>query len=339
MSLAVLWFGLIGVLFAGYCFLEGFDFGIGMLAAMAGRNRSAGKALLDSIAPHWDGNEVWLITAGGAMFAAFPGWYATFFSGYYLPLFLLLMGLVLRGVAIEFRHYTAGPEWQRRWNWLLAFGSGVVPLLLGTALSSLLQGVPIDRQLLYRGSLFDLLSGYSVLNGLNLLLLCFWHGSLFAVMKLGQEALPDLIRGNLRWIGIAAAGLWTLSWLVGSLSIPALNVLPAVVPAALGLLALLMSGRASSRRKDKRAFLWSGAAAALYPGVIFSALFPRVMVSSWGEAFNLTIYNTAASAYSLRVLSIVALTLVPLVLLYQAWSYWIFRKRVAVSGALPTDNA
>lgn len=327
MDLNSLWFILIAILFAGFFFLEGFDYGVGILLPFLGKNDTERRVLINTIGPVWDGNEVWLITAGGAMFAAFPNWYATLFSGFYLALFLMLFALIVRGVAFEFRSSDRSPAWRNLWDRLLFLGSFLSALLWGVAVANLLHGVPIDGQMQYAGSFFDLLSPYTLVGGLVFLLLFIWHGALYLSLKTEGE----LAR---RAQGVAAkVGLFTILG-VALLAIltffqTALFTKPAaVVFLVLAFLTLLLAYLFLQRGRAGLAFGFNAGTILTLTGAVFAGLFPRVMISNLNPAWSLTIYNAASSPYTLKIMTGVALTLVPIILLYQGWTYWVFRKRV-----------
>ncbi len=329
MDLNILWFGLIAILYAGFFVLEGFDFGVGILLPFLGKDDTRRRVLLNTVGPHWDGNEVWLVTAGGATFAAFPHWYATLFSGFYLPLFLLLLSLILRGTAFEFRSKDEHPRWRALWDGAAFVGSVAAAFLLGVAFANIVRGVPIDSNMTFIGGLRDLLGPYALLGGLTVLLTFTFHGSLFLALKTTGE-LADAARG-------AARRLWPLSaisvlgFLIATcfatdiLSRPAPG---AVVVAVAVALAVVASGLLIHSRRHGWAFAGTSLAIILFVATLFLILYPRVLVSSLDPAYSLTIYNAASGAYTLRVMTIVALALLPFVLAYQAWSYWVFRKRI-----------
>ena len=328
MSLNILWFILIAVLFAGFFFLEGFDFGVGMLMQWLGHNDEEKNMIIHSIEPVWGANEVWLLTAGGAMFAAFPGWYATMFSGYYSALFVVLIALIIRGVAIDFRDRLEKPAWRKTWNLLLGIASLLIPFLLAVALASLLVGVPINAEKEYVGSFFDLLSLPALCYGLDLVVFFLYHGAVFLNLKLQGEMLDRAYHAALQtgWLTLLMAGV------VGITAAFTTNIFTGPVSFALtvtGMLALLLSFVCVNRHRISLAFILNGVSVIAVIAALFTALFPRVMVSSLNESFSLTIYNISSSPYTLKVMTIVALTLVPVVLLYTAWAYYVFRRRIA----------
>jgi cytochrome bd ubiquinol oxidase subunit II len=335
MDLNTFWFVLIAVLWIGFFVLEGFDFGVGILLPILGRTDKKRRMMINTIGPHWDGNEVWLITAGGATFAAFPHWYATLFSGFYLALLVLLLALIVRGVAFEFRSKDANPRWRRLWDGCIFAGSLVPALLLGVAFANMVRGVPIDANMHYSGGFFNLLNWYALLGGLTTVALFTLHGALFLALKVEG----DLLDASRR----AAARLWPptvvllFAFFAGTYIatdiLEQIGVNPGMIPvgAALGILAV---GYFLRVRREGWAFLMTSLTIPLTTATIFLILYPRVMVSSLDPAFSLTIYNASSSDYTLRVMSIVALTLVPVVLAYQAWSYWVFRKRITEESHL-----
>jgi cytochrome d ubiquinol oxidase subunit II len=326
MELTTFWFILITVLWVGYLVLEGFDFGVGMLVGVLAQNDTERRVLINTVGPLWDGNEVWLLVAGGATFAAFPEWYATLFSGFYLPLFLILLALIVRGVAFEFRGKRDDPAWRRNWDIAIIVGSGLPALLWGVALANIVHGVPIDGSKEYVGNFFDLLNPYALLGGLVTLTVFLVHGAIFVALKTVGEIRVRAQALALK-VGVAAGALsvvfivWTgidqgepLVWLLGLLA-------AAAFVASLG---------ATIIERDGYAFLATSAAIALVTVMLFVGLFPDVMPSSLDPAFNLTTDNASSTHYSLVIMSWVAVIFTPIVLMYQSWSYWVFRKRIGV---------
>jgi cytochrome d ubiquinol oxidase subunit II len=339
-NLPTLWFALIGVLWVGYFFLEGFDFGVGMLLPFLGRDDADRRALLGSILPVWDGNEVWLLVAGGATFAAFPEWYATLFSGFYWALFLILVALILRAVAFEFRSKSDSPEWRRWWDRAIFFGSAVPALLWGVAFADFVWGVPIDAHHEYVGGFLDLVGPYALVGGLTTLSLFALHGALFLTLKM-RGALQARARRAARtlWWAAVATVLVFLTWAyLNALLRADRGVVPDAVPlAALG--ALAAAGWLRGERWDLSAFLLNGTAIALVVTTIFLNLYPRVLISSLDPAWSLTITNASSSSYTLGVMTVVALIFTPIVLAYQAWTYWVFRHRVTRDDTAPPVTA
>ncbi|HNS63117.1 MAG TPA: cytochrome d ubiquinol oxidase subunit II [Anaerolineaceae bacterium] len=329
MDLSILWFVLIGVLFVGYFILEGFDMGVGILLPFLGKSDVRRRVMINTIGPHWDGNEVWLITAGGAMFAAFPHWYATLFSGFYVALFLLLAALIVRGVAFEFRSKDDSPRWRALWDWCIFFGSAIPALLWGVAFANLVKGVPIDANMQYVGTFWNLINIYSILGGLVSLLGFTLHGAIFLTLKTTEPLATDARRVATRlWIPVLVvmAGFIATTFIFTDiLKKPSVW---AIFAQAAALLALLVAGWLLRKKRDGIAFGATALSIALSTAFIFFLLFPRVMVSSLDPSFSLTVANAASGENTLRTMSIVALILVPVVLAYQGWSYWIFRKRI-----------
>lgn len=329
MDLNTVWFILITVLFTGFFFLEGFDYGVGILLPFLGKDDTDRRVIINAIGPVWDGNEVWLLTAGGAIFAAFPNWYATMFSGFYLALVLMLVALIMRGVAFEFRSKDSRSNWRGFWDWMIFFGSSVPALLWGVALGNLLQGVPIDAHKNYVGDFFSLISPYTLITGVYALLLTTLHGAVFLGLKTDGEV-RDRARN-------AAWRLWLPAVIVAVVTIVSsdlatdmfkkLGVNPGVIPIT-GAVALLASGWFIRTRHEGWAFISTGVTIAFAIITIFMTLFPRVMVSSLNPDWSLTIYNASSTPYTLSVMTVVALIFVPIVLAYQVWTYWVFRKRV-----------
>lgn len=330
MDLNTVWFILIGVLFIGFFFLEGFDYGVGILLPFLGRDDADRRVIINTIGPFWDGNEVWLITAGGAMFAAFPHWYATMFSGFYLALVVMLLALIVRGVAFEFRSKSEDPRWRNLWDWMIFVGSFVPALLWGIALANLIKGVPIDATMTYVGTFWTLLNPYALLGGLTALTGFMLHGALFLSLRTDGELKERAIAAARRlWLPNTALLFVTVGvgYFVTDM-FARLGVNPGVVPLSAGV-AMLLAGWFVSRRREGWAFAMTGLTIALTAITVFMGLYPRVMVSSLNDAWSLTIYNASSSAYTLRTMSIVALIFVPIVLLYQGWTYWVFRERLS----------
>jgi cytochrome d ubiquinol oxidase subunit II len=329
MDLNTFWFILIAVLFIGFFFLEGFDYGVGILLPFLGKDDAERQTIIHSIGPFWDGNEVWLLTAGGAIFAAFPNWYATMFSGFYVALLLMLLALILRAVAFEFRSRDAHPAWRTFWDWAICFGSFVPALLWGVAIGNLMQGLKIDAQMRYTGTFFDLLNPYALLGGVAFVALFTFHGAIFLTLRTEGTVLERAQAiANRLWLPVVALILLFVGAGYFATDIfRRLGVDPGVAPvAAAG--ALLASGWFVRRRLGGWAFAMTGLTIALATVTVFQGLFPRVMISSLNPDWSLTIYNASSSPYTLTVMSWVALGFVPVVLIYQAWNYWVFRQRV-----------
>lgn len=326
MELTTIWFVLIAFLWIGYFALEGFDFGVGMLLPVLARDDRERRVMINTIGPVWDGNEVWVLVAGGATFAAFPEWYATLFSGFYLPLLLILLGLIVRGLAFEYRHKRSDGHWQAWWDRAIIIGSLVPAVLWGVAFANIVRGVPIDADKEFTGSLATLLNPFGLLGGLVTLLLFLTHGALFLALKTDGE-----IRHRARALGIrlgvvtAVVAVAFLAW-AQSLTGTGASAMAFALAAA----ALVAGLTAAGRGREGWAFAGTFVTIALAVTGLFLALFPDVMPSTTNPVWSLTATNAAATGYTLKIMTWVAVLFAPLVVAYQAWSYWIFRKRIAV---------
>ena len=334
MELTTVWFTLIAVLWCGYFLLEGFDFGVGMLLPVLGRDDTERRVLLNTIGPVWDGNEVWLLVAGGATFAAFPEWYATLFSGFYLPLLLILVALIVRGVAFEYRGKIDDDAWRRRWDLCIIVGSLVPALLWGVAFGNILRGVEIDADGEYVGGFFDLLNPYALLGGLTTLTLFALHGAVFLGLRttgdLRARAIGIAARIALVVVPVAAAFLLWTQLRDGSVASWVLTAL-----AAITLLAAVPFIRAG---REGRAFVLTGATIVVATAALFVTLFPNVMPSSIDAAYSLTVDNASSTPYTLKVMTWVAVVFTPVVLAYQGWTYWVFRRRIGVEHIPPATG-
>lgn len=335
MDLQTIWFILVTVLFTGFFFLEGFDFGVGILLPFMSRDDRERRTVINTIGPFWDGNEVWLITAGGAMFAAFPEWYATLFSGFYIALLLMLVALILRGVAFEFRSKHDNPAWRTLWDWSIFTGSAIPALLWGVAFANFIRGVPIDQSMNYAGGFFNLLNPYALVCGLASLAIFTLHGAVFLTLKTTgslQERAMSLAKKV--W---APATLLSLAFMIYTFIetdlYQRLGVNPGIIP-VFSVLALLSVIVLLRKNASGWAFAMTGISIAFSTITIFMGLFPRVLVSSLNPDWSLTIYNSSSSDYTLGIMTIVAAVFVPLVLVYQGWSYWVFRQRVSTDSEL-----
>src|SRR5262249_22066787 len=332
MTLAQFWFILITVLWTGFFVLEGFDLGVGMLHNIVGRDEAGGGTVIKTIGPLWDGNEVWLIVAGAATFAAFPGWYATWFSGLYLALVLLLAALIARGTSFEFRGKRDSAAWRRTWDGLLTGGSLLVPLLIGIALGDLLNGLPIDKSQNYTGSFWDLLQPYGIYTGITLVAICILHGATFITLKTTGEVADRaarvaarsgpavaliVIRWGLRTHAGAGQGLWPHPVAIGT-------CLPVLHRAWLG-----------ADRQHGWALTCSAITICLGALTLFTDLCPNVLISSTNPAYSLSIASTASPSYTLKLMTIVAVIFLPVVLVYTAWNYYVFRKRISSADFAP----
>jgi cytochrome d ubiquinol oxidase subunit II len=292
MELQTVWFSLIWILFTGFFLLEGFDYGVGILLPFLGKDDTDRRVIINSIGPFWDGNEVWLITAGAAMFAAFANWYATMFSGFYLALVLMLLALIVRGVGFEFRSKDQRPAWRTLWDWMIFVGSLVPALLWGVAFANVVRGVPIDANMQYAGGFWNLLNPYALLVGVATVLVFTLHGAVFLSLKTTDVLAVAVV-----------AVLLAVGWFVRA-------------------------------RRHGWAFVMSSLTIALTCMTVALGMYPRVMVSSLNGNWSLTVQNASSSQYTLQIMSIIALVFLPIVLLYQGWSYWVFRKRVGREDTL-----
>jgi cytochrome d ubiquinol oxidase subunit II len=329
MDLNTIWFLLITILFTGFFILEGFDYGVGILLPFLGKNDKERRMIINAIGPFWDGNEVWIITAGGAIFAAFPEWYATMFSGFYLALALLLLALIGRGVGFEFRSKDSRPGWRKTWDWLIFAGSLIPALLFGVAMANLLNGLPIDGTFTYVGSFWDLLNPYSLVNGLAFVALFTVHGAIFLSLKVAGEIKDRAVAAAERlWVPALVLVLATGGiGFFGTDMSERLGLLSILFPLIAGL-GVIAAGLYLRRDKFGSAFIGTVIAITFTTFTLFRGLYPRVMVSSLNPDWSLTIANASSSEYTLKIMSIVALIFVPIVLLYQGWTYWTFRKRI-----------
>lgn len=337
-NLNTLWFALIAVLWIGYFFLEGFDFGVGMLLPVVSEDDLDRRVVVNTIGPVWDGNEVWLLVAGGATFAAFPEWYATLFSGFYLPLFLILLALIVRGVAFEFRGKEDSPRWRATWDAAIVLGSFLPALLWGVAFANIIRGVPIERvdgYLEYTGGFWGLLNPYALVGGLASLALFLLHGSLFLSLKTEgpvKERVDALIY-KIAWPATALILVFMLWTYIdqGKGIVPGL--LPMIAVAALVAIPFL-----ARDGKIGWAFVANGAAIALIVTTLFITLYPNVLPSSIDAAFNLDVYNAASTNLTLKVMTVVAVIFTPIVLVYQSWTYWTFRQRIGRESLSPASH-
>jgi cytochrome d ubiquinol oxidase subunit II len=339
-ELTDVWFVLIAVLWIGYLVLEGFDFGVGVLLPVLGRNETERRVLINTIGPVWDGNEVWVLVAGGATFAAFPEWYATLFSGFYLPLFLILVALIARGVAFEYRGKRDDPTWRARWDIAIFLGSLVPSILWGVAFANLVRGVPIEPDpatgnLEFVGTFWGLLNPYALLGGVTTLLLFVTHGAVFLALKTKGDvrARANALAGR---VGLLAAVV-AVAFLVWTQFVNSGGVAGVVlsVVAALSLVGALAANRLG---REGWAFIGSAVTIGLAVVVLFVSLYPDVMPSSIDPAYSLTTTNAASTPYTLRIMTWVAVILTPIVLLYQGWTFWVFRRRLGVED-IPEGDA
>jgi cytochrome d ubiquinol oxidase subunit II len=328
MSLNSFWFVIIAVLWIGYFILEGFDFGVGILYKTVAKTQAERRAVLTTLGPVWDGNEVWLLVAGGATFAAFPNWYATLFSGFYLPLFLILVSLIVRGVSFEYRSKYGKEEWRNRWDNAIVISSFIPALLWGVAFANIVRGVPLkdaNGVIEYAGGFFNLLNPYALLGGLTTLCLFISHGAFFLALKT-EGAIRDRANAIGQKVGLATAvlALLFLGWTMASITHKWMVLTGSLIVVVAWLAAL----SSNMRKREGWAFLWSAIATAFVVITLFSGLYPNVMPSSTPGVMGLDIFNASSTPYTLKVMTIVAVVLTPIVLIYQGWTYWVFRKRI-----------
>ncbi|SDC72848.1 cytochrome d ubiquinol oxidase subunit II [Rhodococcus tukisamuensis] len=332
MGLQEFWFILVAVLFVGYFVLEGFDFGVGMLFPVLGRTDTRRRVMLNTIGPVWDGNEVWLITAGGAMFAAFPDWYATLFSGFYLPLLLILVALILRICAIEWRGKIDDPTWRARCDVGIMIGSWVPAVLWGVAFANIVRGVAIDENKKVVSGFFELLNPYALLGGATTAIVFALHGAVFLALKTSGEVREDSVKlaARLSIPTVVVAGAFVL-WTQLAYGKGWTWILVAVAAAALvGVVALTAVAR------EGWAFVLTTVAVIATVVLLFGSLYPNLMPSTIDEAYNLTIYNASSSPYTLKVMTWAAVFVTPVVIGYQAWTYWVFRQRISTAQIPPS---
>ncbi len=337
MDFQLIWFVLIAVLFIGYFILEGFDYGVGILMPFISKDDIDRRVIINTIGPFWDANEVWLITAGGALFAAFPHWYATLFSGFYIPLFLIVIALILRAAGFEFRSKQKGKLWRKIFDHFIFWGSLIPALLWGIAFTNIVQGLPIGEDMNFTGNLLHILNPYALMGGVVVAMMFVLHGALFLSLRTTDDLKERAEKiAKTLWIPIAIItaafailGYWNTVLFEG------LGLVPGSLP-TLAILSFVACFIFMQRKMQKYAFGAMALTILLGTSVIFYGLFPNVMPSSIDEAYNLTVYNASSSPLTLQIMSVVALFFVPIVLGYQGWSYYVFSKRVS-RDAIPRE--
>jgi cytochrome d ubiquinol oxidase subunit II len=325
MTLVTFWFLVLTVLWTGFLVLEGFDFGVGMLHDVVGRDELGRRMAINTIGPLWDGNEVWLIVAAAGTFAAFPDWYATMFSAYYLPLVLLLVALIARGVSFEFRGKGRSDRWRSTWDRLMTGGSLLAPFLIGVALGNLVSGIPIDADKEFTGSLLDLLHPYPLFVGFTFVLLCALHGATFLAIRTTGDVRARSAQLARRVAPFTA--LVVLVFVCWTHDAAGKDILPNPVQIA-AVVVVAGAAVAIGLGREGLAFAATTVGVGVCVVSIFVDLYPRVMVSSTSSAFDLTIDNSASGSYALKVITVVAATMLPVVLTYTAWTYYVFRRRI-----------
>jgi cytochrome bd ubiquinol oxidase subunit II len=341
MDLEIFWFCLIAVLWGGYFLLEGFDFGVGMLLPSLPRTEEERGAMFESIGPVWDGNEVWLVVAAGATFAAFPEWYGTMFSGFYLALLLVLVLLIVRVVSFEWRGKSESPRWRAVWLWANSIGSVGAPFIWGVALANLLHGVPLDSSGDFAGDFVDLFSLYTVVAGVAVVLLFAFHGATYLSLRATGDLLARATHAARRLaLPAAVVGGGFLVWtVVVAVDRNDKDVFPPVLPAALGIVALFLAVSFAVSGQSRKAFAMTGLGTVATVATLFTSLYPRVFVSSPDFGNSLTIDGASSSHYALTVMTVAALILTPVVLLYQGWTYYVFRARVGGEDLVASSEA
>ena len=335
MSLNEFWFILITILFIGFFVLEGFDFGVGIVSRFLGKTDREKRLYINTIGPFWDANEVWLITAGGAMFAAYPHWYATMFSGFYIPLVFMLLALIVRGVSFEFRGKVDNPRWKNSWDWALWFGSFLPPILWGVVLANFMTGMPINEEKEMIGGFLQFLHPFALLGGMMFLMLTITHGLQFITIRTTGE-LQERARNLGRKLAPVTIILFLAFIVVGYIvsDVFTYHGQTFMVIPILAWVSLLFSNLYNNQKLDINAFILTSVTIILLTASIFIGMFPRVMISSISDAYSLTVYNAASGPYTLKLMTYFSIALLPFVLGYTAWSYYIFRKRLKIDDKL-----
>lgn len=329
MQLSEIWFLLIAVLFVGFIVLEGFDFGVGMSTKFLAKDEIEKRVVINTIGPVWDANEVWLITAGGAMFAAFPHWYATVFSGYYLPFVILLLALIVRGVAFEFRGKMDSERWRKTWDWSIFFGSIIPPFLFGVLFTSMIRGLPIDQDMNMYAGFSDIVNVYSVIGGIAFVVLSYLHGLLFISLKTVGKIRERAHAQALKIYGLTGVILIAFIAMTAFDTTAIANRGTILIPLyAVALTLYILLFFFLQKKREGWSFTMTGLILIIVMTSFFIALFPNVMISTIDPAYHMSIYEAASGDYSLKLMTIVAFTMVPIVLAYTIWSYYVFRKRL-----------
>ena len=328
--LNVIWFILITVLFIGFFLLEGFDYGVGILHPFVAKNDEERRVVMNSIGPFWDGNEVWMITAGGALFASFPEWYATLFSGFYLALILILFALILRGISFEFRSKVENPSWRKLWDSTFFIGSLLAALLWGVAVGNFLRGVPIGPDKYYHGGLLPLLNIYSLVAGLAIFFIFTLHGANYLAIKTEGEV-AERAKNYAKpvwWIALILTVIFVIWSFFATDIFTAPGAWLVYLSVIIAAVALILAGVFVYKGKFGAAFASTSITIIFAVIMVFAGLYPRVMISTIDPKYSLTIYNASSSQYTLKAMLIVAIILVPVVLAYQYWTYRLFREKV-----------
>jgi len=333
MVLQTVWFILVTVLFIGFFFLEGFDYGVGMWLPFLGKKDEERRVILNTFGPVWNSNEVWMLTAGGAMFASFPHVYATLFSGFYLALVLMLVALILRGVAIEYRSKRESAKWRATWDWMVFIGSALPALLWGVAVANLMRGFAIDENMNYWGGLLPLLNPYGLLGGLVFVALFLMHGANFLSVRMEGELAERARKAAFQsWIAATVLTVLFVVWTFFATDILTKPGVNGLIPAVLAAVALLLVGYFRRAGKDGLAFVMGSLTVVFATIMVFAGLYPRILISSLNPDYSLTISNASSTPYTLTAMTIVAVVFVPIVLAYVGWTYWVFRQRLGLKS-------
>ncbi|SMC49394.1 cytochrome d ubiquinol oxidase subunit II [Sporomusa malonica] len=330
MDLNTICFLMFGFLFIGYLVLEGFDYGVGMILPFLGKSDTERQAIINTLAPVWEGNEVWLIAAGAVLFAGFPQVYATLFSGLYLALLLIVSSLIFRGVAFEFRNKDINHNWRKFWEWAIFFG-GVIPALLwGIAVTNLLTGLPINGEMQYSGTFWDLLNPYTLFGGLAFVFAFLLHGAVYLTLRLDQQLIlrtrkMGLITGKYAMYIVVVFAILTFVYTDLTSKPIASGILVASV------LTLILCYRCLRDREYTKSFVCSTVAIFSMIAAMFVGLFPRFIVSSLDPNWSLTIYNSASNPLTLKIMTVTMAIVLPVVLVFEGWKYYIFRQRICVT--------
>lgn len=330
MDLQILWFILVTVLFIGFFFLEGFDYGVGTILPFFAKNDVERRMLINSIGPVWDGNEVWMITASGAMFAAFPHVYATMFSMLYMALFLMLLGLIVRGVAFEFRSKHDCSCWRKFWDYMIFFGSALPAFLWGVTVTNMMKGFAINGEMIYKGTFMDFLSIYAIVGGITFLLVFAYHGTAFLTLRLADNKMIERLRIVAVCLGGTAAIFYVICMILTVVYTDMWNSIGSaifmILAAASFVASILLVYKLKSYVKG---FIASSLAIVFTTISVFVGLFPRILISTLNPDWSLTIYNASSTEYTLTIMTVAAVCFVPVVLIYQGWTYWVFKKRIS----------
>jgi len=333
MVLQTVWFILVTVLFIGFFFLEGFDYGVGMWLPFLGKKDEERRVILNTFGPVWNSNEVWMLTAGGAMFASFPHVYATLFSGFYLALVLMLVALILRGVAIEYRSKRESAKWRATWDWMVFIGSALPALLWGVAVANLMRGFAIDENMNYWDGLLPLLNPYGLLGGLVFVALFLMHGANFLSVRMEGELAERARKAAFQsWIAATVLTVLFVVWTFFATDILTKPGVNGLIPAVLAAVALLLVGYFRRAGKDGLAFVMGALTVVFATIMVFAGLYPRILISTLNPDYSLTISNASSTPYTLTVMTIVAVVFVPIVLAYVGWTYHVFRQRLGLKS-------